>query len=236
MSMSSTPETYRSPAHREGWVMRMRMMKTAIAAGAAVALLVSGTAFASDDAPQTVTIEVREQARTLTLSRVGDVGEPTTDFGFSTTMGASTSMFDTNTLLAFTNSAAEARIVITRDATDLQGLALNVQLTGAPAPNNPDFSLLPFQRPERDTEGQQNADPAMTIGLTGTATASTFFDTPINDAPPGALVFAIEPGATHDPELTRVSWNLSGTAPTGAAAITISTTFTYVIEDDTAPQ
>ena len=207
-----------------------------VAAGAAVALLVSGTAFASDDAPQTVTIEVREQARTLTLSRVGDVGEPTTGFGFSTTMGTSTSIFDTNTLLAFTNSAAEARIVITRDATDLQGLALNVQLTGAPAPNSPDFSELPFKRPARNTDEQQNANPTTTMGWTGTDTTSTFADAPINGAPAGALLFAIEPNASHDPDLTRVAWNLSGTAPTGEAAISISTTFTYVIEDDTAPE
>lgn len=214
----------------------MRMKKTTIAAAGAAMLLVSGTAFASDDAPQTVTIEVREQARTLTLSRVGDVGEPTTGFGFSTTMGTSTSMFDTNTLLAFTNSAAEARIVITRDATDLQGLALNVQLTGAPTPDNPDFSTLPFGRPERDTDGQLNADPVTTMRWTGTATTSTFAETPINDAPAGALLFAIEPNASHDPALTRVAWNLSGTAPTGEAPISISTTFTYVIEDDTAPE
>lgn len=208
-----------------------------VAAGAAVALLVSGTAFASDDAPQTVTIEVLEQARTLTLSRVGDgEGPTTTGLGFAATMGTSTSLFDSNTLLAFTNSAEEARIVITRDATDLQGLALNVQLTGAPSPNTPDFSELPFERPERDTTGLQNANPVTTMGWTGTATASAFGETPTNGAPDGALLFAIEANASHDPDPTRVLWNLTGTAPTGEAEISISTTFTYVIEDDAASQ
>lgn len=215
--------------------------RAAVTFAVAAVALGSTLAAASDHTDdQTVTITVVETVRSVTVGRADD--RPAVSFQI--TAGASVTESDTFTRLSFTNNAAEeAKILVTRDDTDLRGLTLRVRFAGT-VTTTFDFDAAPFDRPEHDP-GDSGQTPGVNLNFGGVDEEPSYAFTPINlpdgFGPEPALLFSIEPNTEVTDDNAVIIALTAGAAPTtheGGDPISadnpleIQTTLTYTIVDD----
>ena len=205
-------------------------------------MLAAGIAAASDDtAAQTLTITVTEAPREVRIARNPGIDPTVTSVDFSTVNGQAVQpgTEDGLTRLSFRNPAGEdlARIVLTRTGDDLG--QLHIEVAYDTASTSPEAVTAGLVLPTITPAGDGLSDMSF-LRWTGTATQpvhSGADQSGWNDAPQGALVFAIEAGVDLTGQPVR--WRLGGTALDsdgdpfdldGSGALALTSTITYVLD------